>query len=77
MKMQRFKFLFVEYKIKSRLFSFSSIFKFEVVTFIVVVFHNSAGMQLVMITVATVLQGIELFLSQPFNEKIKYIYRSF
>ena len=40
LKVKRFRFLFMEYKISGRMYGLSTIYKFETMTLVVVAFHS-------------------------------------
>eukprot|EP00828_Plagiopyla_frontata_P042742 TRINITY_DN6473_c0_g1_i1.p1 TRINITY_DN6473_c0_g1~~TRINITY_DN6473_c0_g1_i1.p1 ORF type:complete len:448 (-),score=50.05 TRINITY_DN6473_c0_g1_i1:4-1347(-) len=75
--LQKFRFLFEEYRPSQRMYSLSTIYKFEIMSFIVVLFHDYASLQVTAIAIISILHILDIVGNKPFHEEIKYILAAF
>jgi len=54
------------------MYSLSTIYKYEIMSFIVVLFHDYASMQVTAIAIISILQILDIVGKRPFRENLKY-----
>ena len=59
------------------MYSLSTIYKYEIMSFIIVLFHDYASLQVTAIAIISILHILDIVGNKPFHEEIKYILAAF